>query len=129
MLASSSYLREPPSDLVDGVFRRLEGDGITTRDPARPSTVVWCGTPVAAHAEEGVAAARRALPGWSALEPGVRRAHLERWRETCVAHAPRLAAAIAREIVTPPPATMTGRWAWSSAWTAACTAAGSAPVR
>ncbi|MEY3025592.1 MAG: hypothetical protein RLZZ238_489 [Planctomycetota bacterium] len=98
MLASSSYLREPPSDLVDGVFRRLEGDGITTRDPARPSTVVWCGTPVAAHAEEAVAAARRALPGWSALEPGVRRAHLERWRETCVAHAPRLAAAIAREI-------------------------------
>ena len=98
MLASSAYLKHAPSDYIDGSFRPLSGEGIATRDPARPSTVVWRGTPVAAHAEDAVAAARRALPAWSALPAEERRAHLERWRETCVRHAGRLAAAIAREV-------------------------------
>jgi succinylglutamic semialdehyde dehydrogenase len=98
MLASSAYLHQPPSDFVDGSFRPLAGDAVTTRDPARPSSVVWQGTPVAAHAEEAVAAARRALPAWSARPLAERRAQLERWRETCVRHAGRLAAAIAREV-------------------------------
>lgn len=98
MLASSAYLEHAPADLVDGVFRPLAGEGITTRDPANPTTVVWSGTPVAAHAEDAVAAARRALPAWSALPIADRRALLERWRETCVRHAGRLSAAIAREI-------------------------------
>jgi succinylglutamic semialdehyde dehydrogenase len=98
MLASSAYLQHPPGDLVDGVFRPLGGDAVATRDPAQPSRIVWQGTPVAAHAEEAVAAARRALPAWSALALDDRRAHLERWRETCVRNAARLAAAIAREI-------------------------------
>ena len=98
MLASSAYLNHPPSDFVDGAFRALSGDGIVTRDPANPATAVWRGTPVPAHAEDAVAAARRALPAWSALSLAERRAHLERWRETCVMHAARLAAAISREV-------------------------------
>lgn len=98
MLASSAYLTHAPSDYIDGVFRPVTGDGVVTRDPARPSSVVWCGTPVLAHAEEAVHAARRALPGWRALALEERRTQLERWRETCVRNAGRLAAAISREI-------------------------------
>jgi succinylglutamic semialdehyde dehydrogenase len=98
MLLSNAYLAQAPGDYIDGAFRPLSGDGIVTRDPARPSGVVWSGSPVAAHAEEAAAAARRALPAWSALPFDARRAHLERWRETCVKHAARLAAAISREV-------------------------------
>jgi len=98
MLASSAYLKHAPSDFIDGAFRALSGDAITTRDPANPTNIVWQGSPVAAHAEDAVAAARRALPAWSALSLDERRVFLERWRETCVKHAARLAAAIAREI-------------------------------
>jgi succinylglutamic semialdehyde dehydrogenase len=98
MLASSAYLQHVPGDFIDGAFRPLSGEEITTRDPAQPSRVVWQGSPVPAHAEDAVAAARRALPAWSGLPLDDRRAHLERWRETCVRNAARLAAAIAREI-------------------------------
>jgi succinylglutamic semialdehyde dehydrogenase len=98
MLLSNAYLAQAPADYIDGAFRPLSGDAITTRDPANPAGVVWAGSPVAAHAEEAVAAARRALPAWSALSLDARRAYLERWRETCVKHAGRLAAAISREI-------------------------------
>jgi succinylglutamic semialdehyde dehydrogenase len=97
-MRSNVYLAHGPSDYVDGAFRPLMGDAIATRDPAKPSDVVWAGSPVEANAEEAVAAARRALPSWSALSLDARRAHLERWRETCVKHASRLAAAISREI-------------------------------
>ena len=98
MLLSNAYLAQAPADYIDGAFRPLSGDAITTRDPANPAGVVWAGSPVAAHAEDAVAAARRALPAWSALSLDARRAYLERWRETCVKHAGRLAAAISREI-------------------------------
>ena len=98
MLASTAYLTHAPSDYVDGVFRSLRGDAITTRDPANPDAIVWQGTPVGAHAEDAVAAARRAFPAWSALSFDERRVFLERWRDTCVKHAARLAAAISREI-------------------------------
>jgi len=98
LLASSAYLKHSPSDFIDGAFRALSGDGIVTRDPANPTATVWQGTPVPAHAEDAVAAARRALPAWSSLALAERRAHLERWRETCVKHGARLAAAISREV-------------------------------
>lgn len=98
MQASAAYLAQSPSDYVDGVFRPLSGDGIVTRDPAFPSRVVWMGTPVASHAEDAVAAARHALPSWRGLSFDARRAYLERWREACVRHAGRLAAAISREV-------------------------------
>jgi succinylglutamic semialdehyde dehydrogenase len=98
VLASAAYLKHPPSDFVDGAFRPLAGDGIVTRDPASPEAVVWRGTPAPAHAEDAVLAARRALHAWSALSLAERRAHLERWRDTCVRNAARLAAAISREV-------------------------------
>ena len=98
MRASAAYLGREPSDYIGGAFRALSGDGIVTRDPANPASLVWQGTPVPAHAEEAVEAARRALPAWSALPLPERRAALARWRETCVKHAARLAAAISREV-------------------------------
>ena len=97
MLASSAYLTRAPCDYIDGVFRPLLGDAITTRDPACPTTVVWCGTPQLSHAQDAVDAARRALPAWSNSTLEYRMALLQRWRDVCVAHAPRLAAAISRE--------------------------------
>ena len=97
-MRSNRYLAHAPSDYIAGQFRALANDGIVTRDPASPDDVVWAGSPVVAHAEEAVAAARRALPAWAALSIDARRAHLERWRETCVKHAGRLAAAISREV-------------------------------
>ncbi len=97
MLASSAYLTRAPCDYIDGVFRPLLGDAITTRDPACPTTVVWCGTPQLSHAQDAVDAARRALPAWSNSTLEYRMALLRRWRDVCVTHAPRLAAAISRE--------------------------------
>jgi succinylglutamic semialdehyde dehydrogenase len=97
-LRSTEYLAHAPSDYVDGSFRPLVGEGIVTRDPAAPASVVWAGSPVAQHAEDAVASARRALSPWIALGLDGRRAHLERWREVCVRHAARLSAAISREV-------------------------------
>lgn len=97
-LASRAFLAHPPANLVGGALRSIEGDAIVTRDPAAPDRVVWSGASVRAHADDAVAAARAAFPGWSALGLDARRAALERWREVCVRHAGRIAAAISREI-------------------------------
>ncbi|MFZ9882115.1 MAG: aldehyde dehydrogenase family protein, partial [Phycisphaerales bacterium] len=96
--ASKAYLAHAPSDYIGGRFVAIAGDAIVTRDPARPSSVVWRGSPVETHADEAIAAARAAVPAWSALAPEERRAHLERWRDACARHAPRIAAAISREV-------------------------------
>ena len=98
MLASSTYLAHPPSDYVDGTFRPIPGDALVTRDPASPGRAVWSGAPSMEHLEQAVAAARRALPAWSALPLEARREALLRWRDAALRLAPRLAAAISREI-------------------------------
>ena len=38
-------LERPPSQYVGGAFVPIPGDAIVSRDPARPSRVVWAGTP------------------------------------------------------------------------------------
>ena len=98
MTASEAILGRGAADFIDGRWRPLAGDGVVTRNPARPDEVVWAGTPDAAHAEEAVDAARRALPAWIALGLDGRREALLRWREACVALLPRFADAIAREV-------------------------------
>ncbi|MFM7050555.1 MAG: aldehyde dehydrogenase family protein [Planctomycetota bacterium] len=96
--ASKAYLAHGPSDYIGGRFVPIAGDAVVTRDPAMPSTVVWSGTPVASHADDAVAAARAAFPAGSARAFDERRALLERWRDACLRHAPRMAAAISREV-------------------------------
>ncbi len=98
MLASGAFLSHQPCDYFDGAFHPLQGDEIVTRDPAQPTRVVWTGTPNFDHAQRAVDAARRAFPAWSARTVEERRIFLERWREVCVRHAARLAAAISREV-------------------------------
>ncbi len=98
MPASDAFLGRGAADFIDGRWRPLSGEGVVTRNPARPGEVVWAGTPDPAHAEEAVAAARRALPAWIALGVEGRREALLRWREACVTLAPRFAEGIAREI-------------------------------
>ncbi|HET8926492.1 MAG TPA: aldehyde dehydrogenase family protein [Microbacterium sp.] len=58
---------------IDGDYRRAEGEGrIDVTDPA--TGTVWAGVPVASPSDvdAAVAAARRALPGWSGHSPSER---------------------------------------------------------
>lgn len=56
---------QPPSDLIGGAFRPLNGSAIRSINPAHPSRTIWQGTPVLSHVDDAVAAARKALPIWS----------------------------------------------------------------
>ncbi len=51
-------LKHDPSDLIAGQFRTLTGDKIKSVNPARLSQTIWQGSPVLAHVDEAVAAAR-----------------------------------------------------------------------
>lgn len=59
-------LKNNPCDLIDGEYIPLEGDAITSINPAHPDQTLWVGSPVVEHVDKAVAAARRALPEWSA---------------------------------------------------------------
>ena len=67
MSVKHAALRHPPSDLVGGEWVGLpSGKGaVMSRNPARPEQVVWDGVARAEHVDTAVAAARKALPGWS----------------------------------------------------------------
>ncbi|NBV64837.1 MAG: hypothetical protein EBR71_10330, partial [Planctomycetes bacterium] len=58
---------QPPADLIDGAWLRLDGVGIESRDPANPDRVIWSGAPRVQHVDRAVDAARRAFPAWRAL--------------------------------------------------------------
>ena len=91
-------LDHPPADFIGGEFRSLlPGDGIRSCDPAAPDTVVWSGTPDAAHIDEAVAAARAAQPGWFAAGREAREAALGRWKAAAEARCDRLADLIVLE--------------------------------
>ena len=94
-------LHEPPSNLVNGVFRPLETEGsgcIVSHDPAEPETVVWRGVPNADHLEEAIAAARSAQPGWQAMGREKRIECLRRWQEVTTARKAEVAELITREM-------------------------------
>jgi len=58
-------LSREPSILVGGAWRPIPGDRLKSVNPAHPDHVLWQGTPDVAHVDEGVNAARAALPEWS----------------------------------------------------------------
>lgn len=98
--AASDFLESPPSDLVDGTWRELllSSLGIESRDPADPERIIWAGVPDAKHVSEAVAAARRALPAWSAASLDERIAVLRHWQELTKANADRIADLIMMEM-------------------------------
>lgn len=98
----SSALLHAPSDYVDGAFlpiaAALEQATVVARDPAQPDRVVWAGKPHHDHVDQAVAAARRALPGWSSTPLAERVACLRRWQELTQRHAERIAQRITDEM-------------------------------
>ena len=93
----SPLLAHGPSNLLEGRWVPLPGDAITSRNPTRPAEIVWQGSPDPVHADEAVAAARRALPAWAALPAERRFAALRRFRDLCKARAAEMARLITDE--------------------------------
>lgn len=98
-------LRHPPSDLIAGSFRPLAGSAIVSQNPAHPSRSVWQGSPVLAHVDEAVAAARSALPVWSQWPIERRIAVLRRYQSIVTARKQELGELICDE---------TGKALWDS---------------
>src|SRR5688572_682267 len=74
-------LQNPPSDYIGGRFTPIPGDAIASRDPAKPSRIIWSGSPKSEHVDRAVAAARQALSEWAATSLDERSAFLKRWAE------------------------------------------------
>ncbi|WP_342644228.1 NAD-dependent succinate-semialdehyde dehydrogenase [Rhodoligotrophos ferricapiens] len=58
---------------------------IEVRDPASDQPIAWVAKLDAAATDDAIAAAHRAFPGWAALLPQERAAHLKRWHELIIA--------------------------------------------
>ncbi|QYU69994.1 aldehyde dehydrogenase family protein [Leptolyngbya sp. 15MV] len=89
-----------PADLVGGRWIELAGgDGplVESRDPSRPSEVVWSGRGRIAHVDAAISAARRALPAWSGMGLERRAEVLRRYRSLCEASVDEMALLISRE--------------------------------
>ncbi len=81
------------------------GESLRSHNPANPSETVWQGTPVLAHVDRAVAAARAALPAWSAWGIEKRINALRAVQSLMRARVDEIAALIVRE---------TGKAAWDS---------------
>ena len=91
-------LQQRPSSYIDGRFIPLEGDQLVSTDPADPERVTWQGTPPVEHVDLAIAAARRALPDWSAKSLDDRVELLQRWKQAVTAQFERIAGAITDEM-------------------------------
>lgn len=76
-------LSRPPSDLIAGEFRPIEGDGIRSINPAAPADTVYAFEPNVEHVDEAVAAASDALKVWSRWPMERRVAVLRRFQQIC----------------------------------------------
>ncbi len=97
-LVSRAALKHAPSDYIGGRFVPVQGDAITSRDPADPSRIVWQGSPRREHVDEAVEAARRALPAWSSLSIEQRAESLKQWKAVSSANIERIAGLITDEM-------------------------------
>lgn len=76
-------LQHSPSDLINGRFVPIAGDGIRSINPAQPSSIVYSFDPALDHVDEAVAAARAALPAWASWPAERRHAVLRRFAAIC----------------------------------------------
>lgn len=68
------------ANLVNGNWIPLTGDGVVSTAPSAPAAVLWQGTPELRHAAAAIAAARAALPEWSAWTIERRTEALQRFK-------------------------------------------------
>ncbi len=92
-------LKNGPSDLINGEWLPLTKGTptVTSFNPARPDQMVWSGAENPAHVDAAVAAARHALPAWSAWGRDNRFRVLKRFAELCKARAAAVAELICDE--------------------------------
>ncbi len=57
-------LKHAPCNLIGGRAIPLPREAIRSHNPARPDERIWTGSPILAHADDAVAAARAALAEW-----------------------------------------------------------------
>ncbi|MBL0926534.1 MAG: aldehyde dehydrogenase family protein [Phycisphaerales bacterium] len=84
----------------------IPGDALRSHNPAHPDRTVWSGAPSAAHVDQALAAARAALPVWSAWPVERRAEALRAFQRLAQRHADELAGLICDE---------TGKPLWDSA--------------
>lgn len=107
-------LRHDSSDLIGGEWRPIAGAAVASHNPAHPSRTIWQGSPVLAHIDDAVAAARAALPAWSRTPFEQRAAVLRRYAEITKRRADDIASLITDE---------TGKALWETTGEAAALAA------
>ncbi len=96
-----------PANLIAGQWHAIPGDEITSINPARPHDApIWSGSPSLWDVDAGVAAAREALPQWSAMSLDDRAAVLRRFQQICEERADDMASLIADETGKAPWETM-----------------------
>ncbi len=98
MTKRNEHLSHAPSDYINGRFISIEGDACRSHDPAQPDRILWQGSPKAEHVEQAIAAARNALPAWSARSMADRKEVLLRWKDVTTRHAARIASLITDEM-------------------------------
>lgn len=86
------------ADLLGGEWTPLDGTALRSHDPARPTEVVWSGSPRVEHVDRAVAAARAAQPAWAARSLEQRIALLRRFQSIVKEEAEPLARLIGREM-------------------------------
>jgi succinylglutamic semialdehyde dehydrogenase len=94
-------LLHPPSNLLGGSWVDTPGEGLTSRNPARPGQVVWTAAPHPAHVDDAVAAARDAAPRWAGWPPERRAAVLRDFAALASSEKGPLAALIRDEVGKP----------------------------
>ena len=92
------------SDLIGGEWVELQpgrgrpGSLVESRNPARPSEVIWSGQSQVEHVDAAIGAARKALPEWSRWPRERRFAALRRFAKLCEARADKVAELISDEV-------------------------------
>lgn len=86
------------SNYINGQFVSIEGEDITSVNPARPDEIIWQGAGRIEHVNDAVDAAQRALPAWANAPIEERIAVLRRWQEVTTANVDRIAGLITDEM-------------------------------
>jgi succinylglutamic semialdehyde dehydrogenase len=91
-------LAHEPSNLVGGIWHPIAGSAVVSRSPDDPERVVFSCAAVPEHVDAAVAAARKALPAWSAMGREARFAVLRTYAEMAKAHAGKMAELLCDEV-------------------------------
>lgn len=94
-----------PRNLIGGEWVSIPGDAVRSHNPAHPDRIVWSGAPVVNHVDDAIAAARRALPEWSAWSVEQRIGVLRAYQQIVKSRVDEIAMLICRE---------TGKALWDS---------------